>query len=142
MKKLLLSISVVILFFFYSNYKQNGSHLLASSTSSTSTPLPPRVPNIPNRHYKDGSYTGDVVDVFYGNVQVQVFIQNGKINDVKFLQSPTDRLTSIEINLQAMPILTSEAIQAQSTSVDGVSGATATSQGFVSSLGSALAKAK
>jgi uncharacterized protein with FMN-binding domain len=41
-----------------------------------------------------------------------------------------------------MPMLQTQAIQAQSANVDGVSGATATSQGFVSSLGSALVKAK
>lgn len=92
--------------------------------------------------YKDGSYTGDSVDVFYGNVQVQAIVQGGKITDVKFLQYPSDRQTSVEINSQAMPILTSQAIQAQSANVDGVSGASATSQGFVTSLSSALAKAK
>jgi uncharacterized protein with FMN-binding domain len=92
--------------------------------------------------YKDGVYTGDTVDVFYGNVQIQATISGGRIADVKFLQYPNDRQNSIEINSQAMPMLQSEAIQAQSANVDGVSGASATSQGFVASLGSALAKAK
>lgn len=157
MKKLLLSFAVVVLFIFYSVYKQNNSSLLASSTIPTAPPpdanspipsptnIPPiSVPptSVPSGQYKDGVYTGDVVDVFYGNVQIQASIQNGKISDAKFLQSPSDRRTSIEINSQAMPMLQSQAIQAQSATVDGVSGATATSQGFIASLGSALAKAK
>jgi uncharacterized protein with FMN-binding domain len=172
MKKLLLSMSVIGLFIFYSIYKQNNPSLLVSSTTpitlppdnnqnSSPTPGPTDIPptnilpqlttilptnipptSVPSGQYKDGVYTGDTVDVYYGNVQVQATIQNGKITEVKFLQSPRDQRTSIEINSQAMPMLQSQAIQAQSAKVDGVSGATATSQGFVASLGSALAKVK
>ena len=91
--------------------------------------------------YKDGSYTGDVTDAFYGNVQVKVTISGGKITDVQFLQYPNDRQTSVEINSQAMPLLGQEAIQAQSAQVDGVSGATQTSGAFIQSLQTALQKA-
>ena len=91
--------------------------------------------------YKNGIYTGDVADAFYGNVQVEVTISGGKISDVKFLQYPNDRQTSIEINSQATPMLIQEAIQAQSAQVDGVSGATQTSIAFRQSLQSALSKA-
>ena len=143
MKKFLLSLAVVVLFIIYSIYKQNNNILLTSVITPTTIP-PTNIPpaSIPSGQYKDGTYDGSVEDVFYGNVQVQAVIKNGKINDVIFLQSPNDRKTSIEINSQAMPMLKSEAIQAQSASVDGVSGATATSQGFVASLGMALSKAK
>lgn len=92
--------------------------------------------------YADGSYTGNPADAYYGTVQVQAIIQNGKIANVKFLQYPSDRNTSRYINSQAMPMLTQEAIQAQSAQVDGVSGATATSGAFKQSLASALAQAK
>lgn len=92
--------------------------------------------------YKDGSYTGSVADAFYGNVQVQATIQGGNITGVQFLQYPNDRQNSIAINSQAMPFLQQEAIQAQSAQVNIVSGATATSQAFIASLGSALAQAK
>ena len=91
--------------------------------------------------YKDGSYTGDVADAFYGNIQVQAVVSGGKLTDVIFLQYPNDRNTSIEINTQAMPMLKSEALTAQSANVDGVSGATDSSRAFIQSLGSALAKA-
>lgn len=92
--------------------------------------------------YKDGTYIGNVADAYYGNVQVKIDITGGKIADVIFLQYPNDRQTSVEINNQAMPYLKSEAIQAQNASVDGVSGATETSQAFIESLASALAQAK
>jgi uncharacterized protein with FMN-binding domain len=71
-------------------------------------------------------------------VQVQVSIQGGALKSVQFLQYPNDRRTSRQINDIAMPYLQQEAIQAQSASVDIVSGATLTSQGFEMSLQSAL----
>jgi len=91
--------------------------------------------------YKNGSYTGPSVDVFYGLVQVQVVIQNGQIANVTFLDYPHDRRTSQEINTQAMPMLTQEAIQAQSANVNIISGATLTSEGFANSLQAALLSA-
>lgn len=91
--------------------------------------------------YKDGQYTGSVADAYYGNVQVKAIIKSGKISDVQFLQYPSDRNTSIVINTQAMPILVQEAVQAQSSNVDIVSGATETSSAFRQSLASALAQA-
>ena len=104
-------------------------------------PTPKPTPK-PAGLYRDGTYTGDSVDVYYGNVQVAAVIQGGKITDVQFLDHPQDRGRSIVINDYAMPNLVTEAIQAQSANVDGVSGATATSGGFVQSLASALAQAK
>ena len=92
--------------------------------------------------YRDGTYTGSSVDVFYGFVQIQAVIKNGKLASVNFLRYPNDRDTSRQINAQAMPILNSEAIQAQSATVSGVSGASDTSAGFVQSLGEALAQAR
>lgn len=88
--------------------------------------------------YKNGNYTGVVADAYYGNVQVKAVVSGGKITDVVFLDHPQDRSTSREINNQAMPRLISQAIQAQSAQVDGVSGATATSDAFRQSLQSAL----
>lgn len=92
--------------------------------------------------YKNGTYTGNVADAFYGNLQVQAVISGGKLSDVIFLQYPNDRRTSIEINTQAMPYLKQEAIKAQSAQVDIVTGATQTSKAFVESLQSALNQAK
>ena len=92
--------------------------------------------------YKDGSYKGPTVDVYYGLVEVQVNVQNGKIADVQFLQYPNDRRTSIRINDIAMPYLQQEALQAQSAHVNIISGATLTSEGFMMSLDAALKSAQ
>lgn len=114
--------------------EQNSS---ANSNSSRNS-----VVQKPLQKYKDGAYIGDVADAYYGNVQVKAVIQGGQIISVQFLQYPSDRRTSIQINSEAMPILKTEAIQAQSAKVDIVSGATQTSGAFQESLGSALAQAK
>jgi uncharacterized protein with FMN-binding domain len=91
--------------------------------------------------YKDGTYNGPQVDVFYGIVEVQVNVQNGKIANVNFLQYPSDRRTSRQINNIAMPYLQQEALQAQSARVNIISGATLTSEGFMMSLDAALKSA-
>ena len=104
---------------------------------------PTPAPSIrPQGLYKDGTYTGTPADAYYGTVQVEAFIQNEQISDVRFLDHPQDRNRSVQINDRAMPILTSEAIQAQNANVDIVSGATDTSLAFRQSLASALAQAK
>ena len=145
MKKLLLSISVIILFALYSLFqKKTGLVPIGSnSTDNTSTLSPkPIIDTQPSISYKDGTYTGQVADAYYGYVQVQTTIQKGKIVDVTFLQYPNDRNRSVAINSQAMPYLKQETIAAQSSNVDIISGATATSEAFVASLESALTQAK
>ena len=102
---------------------------------------PPPVPKKTGL-YTDGTYTGSGADAYYGTVQVEAIITNGKISDVQFLNYPQDRSTSRRINSNAMPQLTQEAIQAQSANVNGVSGASDTSAAFKQSLASALAQAK
>lgn len=107
------------------------------------TPPPAPVPKPKAAgQYVDGTYTGPAVDAYYGLVQVKATVSGGKLTDVAFLQYPNDRSTSREINAQAMPYLTQEAIQSQSASVDIISGATQTSEAFIQSLGAALSKAK
>jgi len=93
------------------------------------------------RHYRDGTYTGPSVDAYYGLVQVQANIQGGRLISVEVLQYPSDRRTSRAINTQALPILESEVISAQSTRVDTVTGATLTSAAYLRSMGEALHQA-
>ena len=114
----------------------------ANKTKSTSAPKPVTSPPPANTGlYKNGVYTGDSTDAFYGNIQVQAIIQNGQLADVQFLDYPQDRSNSIRINTRAMPILKTEAIQAQNANVDIVSGATDSSGAFRVSLASALTQA-
>lgn len=111
-------------------------------TPTPPAPTPTPVAQTPAGQYTNGSYTGSTADAYYGTVQVQVIIKNGQLADVQFLQYPNDRSNSRYINSQAMPLLTQEALQAQSANVSGVSGATFTSQAFQQSLAAALALAK
>lgn len=94
-----------------------------------------------NGKYVDGTYTGDVTDAHWGDVQVEVTIADGEISDVIFLEAPNHRSRSVSINNRAEPILIREAIQAQDADVDLVSGATDTSYAFIESLASALQEA-
>jgi len=92
--------------------------------------------------FRDGTYTGAVADAYFGQVQVQAVVQNGKLTDVQFLNYPHDRRTSQRINNVAMPYLTNEAVQAQTARVDIISGATLTSEAFIQSLQTALNQAQ
>lgn len=95
----------------------------------------------PRGAFRDGTYTGSSVDVYYGFVQVAAVVSGGRLSEVKILSYPNDRGTSIEINTYALPRLTQEAIAAQSADVSGISGASDTSMGFRESLSAALSQA-
>lgn len=77
----------------------------------------------------------------YGAVQVKITVAGGKITKSVVTQVPwTDRRDQ-EINSQAVPILNSEVLSAQSANIDMVGGATFTSQGYIQSLQSAIDQA-
>ncbi len=111
-----------------------------TQTKPTTSIIP--APSAKSGLYADGTFTGSVADAYFGNVQVEAVIQNGKISDVKFLQYPSDRSASLRKSQMAIPVLKSEAIAVQSANVDIVSGATETSKAFQESLGNALSQAK
>ena len=92
-------------------------------------------------HFHDGAFTGATFDAYYGEVQVQANISNGCVASIEVLQYPNDRRTSRRINDQALPILQSEVIRAQSGKVDVVTGATLTSRAYIRSLKDALTQA-
>ena len=159
MKKTLVGIAVVTVFILYSlwvRHEQPKVGTVAATalpTSSSSQPTTNGSPNntgngttqpsSPSAGYKDGSYTGDVTDASYGNVQVAAIISGGKLIDVNVLQFPDSHSDSVAINQQALPMLKQEAIQAQNpNNVQIISGATFTSEAFIQSLTSALSKAQ
>jgi uncharacterized protein with FMN-binding domain len=116
-----------------------------SDTTDIKVPIdktPATKPPASSGQYKDGSYTGISADAYYGKIQVKAIIQNGKITDAQFLDSPNSVPNSLKVNGMARPILTQEAIQAQSAEVDGATGATFSSKAFKESLASALEQAK
>jgi uncharacterized protein with FMN-binding domain len=84
------------------------------------------------------SATGDAVDVRWGNVQVQVTLTGDRITDITSVQLPDGDGHSARISERVWPTLVQQAIEAQSSQVAGVSGASFTSYGFRESLKSAL----
>jgi uncharacterized protein with FMN-binding domain len=82
--------------------------------------------------------TGVVASSIKGPVQVAVTFQGDRIVDVIAIQAGEDHPESIRINEEALPILRQEALDAQSAQIDTVSGATYTSEGYRTSLQSAI----
>jgi len=146
MKKALISASVVVAFVLYclhAHNEQNETPKVAPISQSTTTVHTTTASTSQSTgQFKDGAYTGTSVDAYYGYIQVKATVSDGKLTDVTFLDYPSDRRESIEINSQAMPMLKQEAIQSQTAHVDGVSGATDTSAAFIESLQAALNQAK
>jgi uncharacterized protein with FMN-binding domain len=87
------------------------------------------------------TYTGDVADTRWGPVQVRITVAGGKITTSEAVQHPQESRRDVEINDYALPILGRQAVQAQSASIDTVSGATVTSDGYLKSLQSAIDQA-
>jgi len=81
--------------------------------------------------------TGPVVDTRWGPVQVAVTVSGSELVDIAALELPSGGRSS-QISRFVEPILRSEALQAQSANIDGVSGATYTSTAYAQSLQSAL----
>lgn len=115
-----------------------------SSSSSASSPSSPS--SQPSASSSSGAkattgtktVTGDTVQTRWGPVQVRITVKNGKITDVTAVQYPSDNPRDQQINAYAIPQLKSEALAAQSASIDTVSGASYTSDGYRQSLQSAL----
>ena len=91
--------------------------------------------------YKDGTYTGAVTKTNVGNFQVSVVVQGGKIANVNVLLQPDEEFSQ-NINKTALPKYVEEVIEAQSSDIALVSGASETFEGFQGSLQDALNKAK
>ena len=126
--------------------KNNSSAAVTSSpaqdAAQTQTAAPAQTQSAaptPTTKSVSGTFTGPVVDVSYGNVQVQITVSNGKITDAQALIAPTgrnDRYTSFSV-----PVLRKQTLAAQSDAIQGASGASYTSYGWYKSLQGALSKA-
>jgi uncharacterized protein with FMN-binding domain len=84
------------------------------------------------------TYTGSVAQTRWGPVQVSITVTDGKITDVGVPVYPSENGRDQEINAYALPQLREETLSAQSAGIDGVSGATVTSDGYKESLQAAL----
>jgi len=106
---------------------------------STSTAAPSATPTASaSTSGGNGTYTGDAVETRWGTVQVEITVKNGKLTSADAVQVPNGNPRDQQINAYAVPRLNSEAVAAQSASIDAVSGATVTSDGYLESLQSAI----
>ncbi len=110
-----------------------------NNTTASNTSAPAAA--VPTSRYKNGTYTGPTTNAFYGPMQVAAVISGGKLTAINVLQYPQTHSYSIMVNNEALPYLKSEAIQAQSATIDSISGATASSDAFMQSLAAALSQA-
>ena len=85
--------------------------------------------------------TGTPASTRWGPVQVQLTVAGKKITAVDVVQYPNGNGRDQEINSYAIPTLVQETLSAQSANIDMVSGATVTSDGYLTSLQSALDQA-
>ena len=108
----------------------------------TPTPTPTPAPTAASGSGCQGqTVDGPTIDTRWGPVQVEAVVSSsGQICNVDAIQSPDSHGKSVRINQQALPILHTEVMKAQSANINGVSGATITSVGYARSLQSILDK--
>jgi uncharacterized protein with FMN-binding domain len=128
-----------------STERPTTTSITAPRTTTTTASTAPAAPTVTTRspgQYADGTFTGSDELNRYGDVQVQAVVRNGRLVDVVPLQLPQDRSRSQQISNYSAPVLHDEAIRAQGAQIDGVSGATYTSIGYLDSLQAALDAAR
>ncbi|CAB4589955.1 unannotated protein [freshwater metagenome] len=111
----------------------------AATPTQSQTPTPTPTPSKASPKGASGTFVGTNVYVQYGYVQVQLTVENGKITDARALQAPNGR--SDRFTQYAIPILRQQTLNAQSSRIQGASGASYTSWGWYTSLQAALVKA-
>jgi uncharacterized protein with FMN-binding domain len=84
------------------------------------------------------SATGQDISYRYGDIELKVVEQGTRITNIEVVSEGATDPHSQQINSQAVPILQSQALAAQSANIDGVAGATFTSQAYADALQSAL----
>jgi uncharacterized protein with FMN-binding domain len=110
----------------------------ASAGGTTSTATSPTTTKTGSTTTTGKLVNGTVQQSPYGPTQVAVTLDGKKIVAVTVLQHTDDGTMSEQIDSNALPQLTKEALTAQSAKIDAVSGASYTSAGYIKSLQSAL----
>jgi uncharacterized protein with FMN-binding domain len=113
----------------------SGKSTPAPNATQSSAPTTPT--NLPS-----GNFAGDKVSTRWGPVQVEITVKNGVITAANALAFPDGDRRSLSISQQAIPYLIEQTLGVvKSNEVMGVSGASYTSNGWRTSLQSAIKKA-
>ena len=113
---------------------------LAPTLTPTTTRTPATTPatTIPTA---TRTANGSEVNYNYGILSVSVTVTGGKITKVGIASlNDGGNARSQSIDQQSIPVLEQQALQAQNANIQGVSGASYTSAGFIQSLQSALSQ--
>ncbi|MGP3949118.1 FMN-binding protein [Streptomyces sp. 7N604] len=113
----------------------------AEPPQKSGQPEAPEQPANPPEAAASRTVTGDTAETDYGPVQVRITLSGDRITEASAVQAPSSAPRSKEITSSAVPQLNKAAVAAQSSAIDAVSGASYTSEGYISSLQSALDKA-
>lgn len=116
----------------------SGSKGVLSPSSPSGTSTTTQAPSPATKSTRRG--TGEEIEYRYGAIELEVTQTGSRITNITVVQDDSSDPRSEQINSQAVPILQSQALEAQSANIDGVSGATFTSQAYAQALQSALSQ--
>ena len=109
----------------------------AESTENADTTETATSTDTADQVYKDGTYTGDG-EGFGGNIQVQITIADDTLTDIQVVSAEKEDSAYLS---QGKAVI-DRILEAQSTDVDTVSGATFSSTGILMAVEDALGKAE
>lgn len=112
-----------------------------TASESTTASAEPTESETAESSADSGTFTGETVTHRYGSVTVDVTVESGEIVDVSAATTASHDQSESYIE-KAVPTLRSEVLSAQSADVETVSGATYTSEAYLTSLQSALDEAQ
>ncbi len=137
------TVSVLVLLLGYHTSTSGPTDIAGDRTTiAGSLPVAQDSPgSSPSAGSAGSTVTGASADTRWGPVQVTLTVSAGRITAVDVPVYPSGNGRDEEINAYALPILVQETLDAQSASIDMVSGATVTSEGYRESLQSALDQA-
>ncbi|HVC13890.1 MAG TPA: FMN-binding protein [Acidimicrobiales bacterium] len=120
----------------------SSNHSSHTGPSNTRTPAttPTTSPSSTGASGSTTAATGRLEQYGYGQLSVRVTMSGGKITNVAVATLQTAESYSQQLAAQVIPILQREVLSAQSAQINGLSGATYTSEAYAYSVQSALDK--
>lgn len=129
---------------FHSRATHGLSAGLVKSSGGTQPPsghAPPTTqPPAANSSSGPATATGTAEQYGYGVLSVKVTVSGSKITDVEIANLQTAESYSQQIAQQVIPYLRQQVLSIQSARIDGISGATYTSEAYAYSVESALSQ--
>ncbi len=108
----------------------------ATTTVTAATPTP-----TPVSAGVSGTFDGALVNTKEGPFQAEIVVSNNAVTGVNVLVGGDRRGESVDINSYALPMLRDRVLSAQTWNVQGISGASYTVEGFLTSVKDAMSQA-